>query len=215
MQATSLINIQETFTSIQGESTFAGELCFFIRLAGCSLRCNYCDTKYAYGNGTQMDIAEIVEMALDANATIVEITGGEPLEQANTPLLAQALLDAGLLVLIETAGSEDIRVIPEGVIRIMDIKTPGSGEGGSFYEQNLTALKESDEVKLVITNRKDYEWAKELYMAFDFPCPVIFSPSWEEEAPRELAKWIVEDRLPVRMGMQLHKIIWGPEEHGV
>ena len=215
MQATSLINIQETFISIQGESTFAGELCFFIRLAGCSLRCSYCDTKYAYGSGTQISIPELVEMALDAQATIVEITGGEPLEQINTPLLAQALLNEGLLVLVETAGSEDIRILPEGVIRIMDIKTPGSGEEESLYLENLAALTETDEVKFVITNRKDYLWAKEFYIKTDFPCQVLFSPSWGEESAKELAAWIIEDRLPVRLGLQLQKYIWGPEEQGV
>ena len=210
-----MLKVTETFTSIQGESTYAGELCFFIRLTGCSLRCSYCDTKYAYAGGTDISVAELVQLAVEADATIVEITGGEPLEQKETPELAQALLDAGLLVLIETSGSEDISTLPKGVIRIVDIKTPGSGEVESLFEGNIAALTQIDEVKIVITDRADYLWAKEFFIATDFPCQVIFSPSWGEEAALELAQWIIEDRLPVRLGLQLHKYIWGAEVEGV
>jgi len=210
-----MLRVTETFVSIQGESTFAGELCFFIRLTGCSLRCRYCDTTYAYGGGSDMSVAQLVEAALDAQATIVEITGGEPLEQKNVAALAQALLNEGLIVLVETSGAEDISQLPDGVIRIMDIKTPGSGEEKSLFIENLTHLTEIDEVKMVITSRADYEWARALYATTDFPCQVIFSPSWGDESAKELAQWIVEDRLPVRLGLQLHKYIWGAEEQGV
>ncbi|MCK5872945.1 MAG: radical SAM protein [Methylococcales bacterium] len=192
-----MLRVTETFTSIQGESTFAGELCFFIRLTGCSLRCNYCDTQYAYGGGSDMSIEALVEQALDAQATIVEITGGEPLEQKRVVDLAQALLNEGLIVLMETSGSEDISVLPAGVIRIMDIKTPGSGEEDSLFLENLIHLTEIDEVKIVITSRDDYEWAKDFYINNDLPCQVIFSPSWGQGSSKELAEWIIEDRLPV------------------
>lgn len=209
------INVCEIFVSIQGESSRAGELCTFIRLSGCSLRCSYCDTRYSYDKGRDYSISELVEIARTSQSPLVEITGGEPLDQIETPALAQALINAGFTVIVETNGNRDISKLPAQATRIMDIKTPGSGEVDSFFETNISALLPHDEVKFVLTDRNDYDWAKKMITCVSFPCLVIFSPCEKTLSKKKLAEWIVADRLSVRFGIQLHKIIWDSEERGV
>jgi len=213
-----LLRICEIFTSIQGESTYAGLPCTFIRLSGCNLRCLYCDTTYAYQEGEDHTIDSLVDEAVRADAEVVEVTGGEPLEQEDTPQLVKALLDAGLKkVLVETNGSRDISVLDPRAIVIMDIKTPGSGEAGSFDLRNLDKLKPSDEVKFVLTGREDYEWARSFLQEHDIllESEVLFSPAFGVLEPAALLKWILDDALAVRLNLQLHKYIFGPDERGV
>ncbi len=162
-----------------------------------------------------MAIEEIVQTVLNFDVPLVEITGGEPLMQRETPDLANALLEAGLVVMIETNGFYDIGVLPDEVIKIVDVKCPSSGEGTSFKEINLSRIASKDEIKFVIGSRDDYLWAKSFVEKHDPLCELIFSPSWEECTPRELTEWVIEDKLPVRIGIQLHKIIWDKEMRGV
>ena len=220
-----LIQISEIFTSIQGESTYAGLPCTFIRLSGCSLRCLYCDTTYAYEEGEEYTIDSLVDEVVRADAAMVEVTGGEPLEQDDTPALVAALLDkvdkAGKgfkkKVLVETNGSRDISVLDPRAIVIMDIKTPGSGEAGSFDLHNIDMLKPSDEVKFVLTGREDYEWARSFLQEHDIllKSEVLFSPVFGSLEPAVLARWILDDALTVRLNLQLHKYIFGPNARGV
>lgn len=214
------LRVHETFLSLQGESTFAGFLCFFIRLAGCNLDCNYCDTQVArpFEAGEWMEIEDLVELAVRSGSPLVEVTGGEPLAQADTPLLLQALLDAGLDVLLETNGSMPIDVVPEGVHRIVDYKLPGCGMANRMLPQNFREINANDEVKFVISDRADYDFAKKVIVEYDLASKtehLLFSPVWGRIAFDDLAAWIVEDRLPGRMQIQMHKIIWGPEKTGV
>ena len=213
-----MIRICEIFTSIQGESTYAGLPCTFIRLSGCNLRCLYCDTTYAYEEGEEYTIDSLVDEAVRADAEVVEVTGGEPLEQEETSLFVKALLDKGFEnVLVETNGSRDISVLDPRAIVIMDIKTPGSGEAGSFDLHNIDMLKPSDEVKFVLTDREDYEWARSFLQEHDIllRSEVLFSPAFGALEPEVLARWILDDALEVRLNLQLHKYIFGPDARGV
>ncbi len=211
------MKVCEIFASIQGESTFAGIPCTFIRMTGCNLRCSYCDTVYAYEEGTGLTDEEIVGKIEAIGLKTVEITGGEPLLQGEVFPLVKNLLDRGYRVLIETNGSQDIRGIDERAVIILDIKTPGSGMAERMRLSNLALLKPEDEVKFVITDRKDYEWSRaivrEHHRAGRYK--VLFSPAFGMLDPRDLSRWILEDRLDVRLNVQLHKYIYGPETRGV
>lgn len=211
------MRVCEIFRSIQGESTYAGLPCVFVRLTGCNLRCSYCDTVYAYEEGRQMSIDEILGAVSVYGTSLVEITGGEPLLSGDTPELALRLLHGGHRVLVETNGSTDISALPKGVVVIMDIKTPGSGMWESNRLENIPLLKPSDEVKIVITGRSDYEWARQLIREHDIParCSVLLSPCYGLLEPSALAGWILEDALDVRLNLQLHKYIFRPDARGV
>lgn len=211
------LTINEIFVSIQGESTWAGKPCLFLRTTGCPLRCVWCDTEYAFHEGSRWNLDDLVEEACSHDVQLVEITGGEPLAQPAVPALARALLERGRTVLIETSGAYDISVLPEGVHRIMDLKCPGSGESDRNDWDNLDRLRDGDEVKFVIADRQDYEWAREVVARYGLAArlPVLFSPVWESVPPRELAEWILEDRLDVRLQLQLHKILWPGIERGI
>jgi 7-carboxy-7-deazaguanine synthase len=212
------LKICEIFTSIQGESTYAGLPCTFVRLAGCNLRCLYCDTQYSYSNGIEMTPGYIISRVKLAGADLVEITGGEPLVQKkDTLMLVRGLLDEGYEVLIETNGSLSIREIDTRAVIILDVKTPGSGVSDAMDFSNFDRLKPSDEVKFVICDRADYDWSRDLITTFGLKgrAKILFSPALGMIAPAQLARWIVEDRLEVRLNMQMHKYIFGPYERGV
>jgi 7-carboxy-7-deazaguanine synthase len=224
--------ITEIFRSIQGESTFAGLPCVFVRLTGCNLRCRWCDTAYAFYGGTRMAVDEVLEkvqeLASDgrqAALRLVELTGGEPLLQPDVYPLAERLLERGYTVLIETSGERFVGRLPRDVVKIVDVKCPDSGEADSFDPANLDALDGKDEIKFVIASRRDYEFAREFTRAHGLTervRQVLFSPAmpdpegaWAGLEPRELAEWILADGLDVRLGLQLHKFIWDPRMHGV
>lgn len=214
------LRIYETFASIQGESSYAGKPCFFIRLAGCQLNCRWCDTRKArsFDSGSEMTIAQLLDLAKDAAIPLVEITGGEPLMQKNVVVLAQALLDAGYTVLMETNGAADCSVLPDGVIRIIDMKTPSSGEDQAMLKSNFQNVRSCDEVKFVIEDRRDYDFSVQALREFDLENRaghVLFSPAAGTMDSAELVKWILEDHLNVRINLQFHKIIWGAEAEGV
>jgi 7-carboxy-7-deazaguanine synthase len=213
------LKVNEIFYSIQGESSFAGWPCIFIRLSGCNLRCSYCDTQYAYEDGNEMDIEEILERISGYNCRLVEVTGGEPLVQKKTPDLIRQLLDKGYKVLLETNGSMDIGVVDKQCVRIVDIKCPSSGEKDSSDLENLKRLGKMDELKFVIADRADYDYAKEILDIVDSVCPrsvaVHFSPCFGKMDIKTLSHWILEDFLDVRLNLQLHKFIWDPHEKGV
>ena len=216
----SSIWVTETFLSIQGESTHAGRLCFFIRLAGCNLQCRYCDTQYSAsltdGKAEPLDL--LVVKAVSSDVDLVEITGGEPLTQPETIPLCEKLLDAGMTVLIETNGSMPVWELPEGVIRILDCKTPSSGESGSNLYKNYDFLTPADEIKFVIADREDYDFSCKIIREYDLSSKtpnLLFSPVWDRIAPRQLAEWMIADRPPARLQLQMHKLIWGPDKTGV
>jgi 7-carboxy-7-deazaguanine synthase len=205
------VYVTETFSSIQGESSFAGATCFFIRLGGCNLRCRYCDTPLAREPGRAVEIADLVAQCAANPAAIAEITGGEPLLQPGFRALAEGLRDRGgkRAVLVETNGSQDLSVVPPGVVTIMDAKCPGSGEAASLDERNLARLRPGDEVKFVIGSRADYEWARAFVARHHLAtrCAwVLFGPVAGSLAPADLARWIVQDGLPVRLQIQLHRL---------
>ncbi|MCA9281392.1 MAG: radical SAM protein [Phycisphaeraceae bacterium] len=226
------LRINEIFHSIQGESTYAGSPCVFVRLTGCHLRCAYCDTEYAFKEGTTQPIDDVVSQVLAYNCNLIEITGGEPLLQPRVFDLMRTLCDAGKTVLVETSGACDIDGNGEcdpRVIRIMDLKTPGSGESARNDLANIARLRPSDEVKFVICDRADYEWARSMIRAHALDQKVnaiLMSAVFEQRAGleilghkglpmRDLAQWILADGLPVRMQTQLHKFIWEPQTRGV
>lgn len=206
----------ELFKSIQGESTFAGCVCGFIRLSGCNLSCSYCDTAYAASGGTLRTIDELVAAATAFDCSIIEITGGEPLMQSSTPDLAAALIKKGKTVLVETNGSFDIGVLPDACVKIVDVKCPSSGEAGSFLVRNLAHLSPHDEIKFVIGSREDFDWAVSFVRehALEHQFTLLFSPLAQAQNPAGLAAWILESGLPLRLQLQLHKIIWG-DKRGV
>ncbi len=213
----SRLKVNEIFRSIQGESSFAGLPCAFVRLAGCNLRCRYCDTKYAYEEGREMEVGEIVRAVGAFGCRLAEITGGEPLAQPAAPELATRLLEAGCQVLVETNGSLPIEILPKGAVRIVDVKCPGSGESDKVRWRNLELVGPEDEVKFVIGSREDYEWARDAVRRFgleDRSRP-LFSPVHGEMEPSRLAEWILGDGLRVRLQLQLHKYIWGADRRGV
>lgn len=209
--------VNEVFYSIQGESSYAGRPCAFVRLTYCNLRCSYCDTDYAFYEGEKMTAQEVIHKVGEYPTDLVEITGGEPLlQEAILPLIRQ-LLDDGKTVLIETGGSVDIRPVDPRAILIYDIKCPGSGMEDKNLWENLPHLKTQDEIKFVVGSRQDYEWAKTKLDQFSLSRKhtVLFSPVWGKLAPRQLADWILEDGLAVRVQVQLHKYLWGGEARGV
>lgn len=207
------LRITEIFLSIQGEAAQVGWPTVFVRLTGCPLRCSYCDTEYAFHGGVKKSFDEILAEVDQYRVRHVCVTGGEPLARKNCPALLTRLCDSGYVVSLETSGAFDISGIDPRVKRVMDLKTPGSGEMARNLMQNLEELRREDALKLVICDRNDYEWARDL-MAREEPdkrCDVFFSPSWSELAPVDLAEWILQDALPVRLQTQLHKVIWGEE----
>jgi 7-carboxy-7-deazaguanine synthase len=219
------MQITEIFHSIQGESTYAGLPCIFVRLTGCNLRCVWCDTAYAFYGGKAMSVDEVLEVIGrfsnfegQRRVNLVEITGGEPLLQKQVVPLMQRLIGEGYRVLVETSGERYIGNLPQEVVRILDVKCPGSGEGGTFCMDNLAVLNSRDQLKFVLSDRGDYEWARD-FLRQNSRCgqveAVIFSPVFEKLEPKSLAQWILEDGLPVRLGLQLHKFIWHPDMKGV
>ena len=203
--------VNEIFYSIQGESVYSGRPCVFVRLTGCNLRCSYCDTLYAYENGIEMEIDQILKQVDLFNCPLVEITGGEPLIQSETPLLIYSLLENGHELMLETNGSLDISIVDERCIKIVDIKCPSSMESDKNDLENLNNINRKDQVKFVIGNRKDYEYAKKIKEMIPDRFPghhILFSPVSGEIVPSQLAKWILEDKLDVRFHLQLHNIIW-------
>lgn len=209
--------VNEIFVSIQGESTWAGQPCVFVRLTGCPLRCRWCDTEYAFYEGRRWYLEDLVEEACVPGLSLVEITGGEPLAQPGAPALAGALLARGRTVLVETSGAYDISILPEEAVVIMDLKCPSSGECSRNDLANLERLGPRDEIKFVIGTREDYEWAAELIRDRDLGSdrPVLLSVVWDELPHARLAAWVLEDRLPVRLQVQMHKVIWPGAERGV
>jgi 7-carboxy-7-deazaguanine synthase len=219
------MQVTEIFRSIQGESTYAGLPCIFVRLTGCNLRCTWCDTAYAFYGGRTMSVDEALEVVRGFSeesgrrrVNLVEITGGEPLLQKEVIPLTERLLEHGYQVLVETSGERFIGNLPPAVIRIVDVKCPGSGEGGTFCMENLKALNSRDQLKFVLADRQDYEWARDFlrqHRLEETVEAVIFSPVFGQLEPRPLAEWILADGLPVRLGLQLHKFIWHPDMQGV
>lgn len=223
--------ITEIFKSIQGEGTRAGLPCIFVRLTGCNLRCTWCDTEYAFHGGTKHSLDEITDKVQNlagngpTRVPLVEITGGEPLLQLETPALAEKLLAAGFTVMVETSGERFIGVLPREVIKIVDVKCPDSGEPDTFNLENLDALGPNDEVKFVIASRRDYDFARDFVAQHRLDQrvrQVLFSPvfadpaeRWPGLGARELVEWILADQLPVRLGLQLHKFVWDPATKGV
>jgi 7-carboxy-7-deazaguanine synthase len=211
------MRITEIFFSIQGESTHVGKPCIFVRLTGCSLRCGYCDTKYSYSGGQEMSLDDVLTTVASYPAKLVELTGGEPLEQEEIYPLMTALLDRGYSVMLETGGHVPIDRVPGQVIKIIDIKTPDSREANTFHWPNLDLARPHDEFKFVIVSRADYEWSREVVrkQLASRPHPILFSPSHGELPAKDLAAWILEDNLPVRLQLQAHKYIWGADVRGV
>ena len=212
------LKVNEIFYSIQGESTYAGLACVFVRLTGCNMRCSYCDTVYAYDEGHPMQISDILDSIGAYHCKMVEITGGEPLLQGGTPDLITRLIQNKYQVLMETNGSFDIRMTDPRCVKILDIKCPGSGEQESCDLRNLRWLGEKDQVKFVMGDRQDYDYAK--HILDQIPAHIstgnlLFSPIKEKLAPAELTQWILKDHLEVRLHLQLHRVIWPDIERGV
>ncbi|MEE8411734.1 MAG: radical SAM protein [Acidobacteriota bacterium] len=212
-----VLRVTEIFHSIQGESTHAGRPCVFVRLTGCNLRCVWCDSAYAFHGGSSMTVREVVERVRNYGCEWVEITGGEPLLQHDVYELMQVLVSERFSVLLETGGSLPIDRIPAGVRRIVDVKCPGSGEVERNHWENLDQLRDGDELKFVLASRDDYEWAARQVRdrTLDRRSPVLFSPVHGTLDPGEMARWVLEDRLPVRVQLQLHKMLWPGVEKGV
>jgi 7-carboxy-7-deazaguanine synthase len=212
------LTINEIYLSIQGESTWMGRSCVFVRLTFCNLRCNYCDTEYAFYEGRKQKLREIVDTVAAFHWPLVEITGGEPLLQKNVLPLMSILCDADYTVLLETSGAHDISKVDLRVHRIMDLKTPGSGEVDKNLWSNIDHLTPRDEVKFVMGSREDYEWSRDKVQRFDLPSrchAVLFSPIFGRIDPREIVEWILADKLDVRFQLQMHKFIWSPTQRGV
>jgi 7-carboxy-7-deazaguanine synthase len=210
---TSRLKLTEIFLSLQGESTLSGLPTVFVRLTGCPLRCQYCDTAYAFYGGEWWELPAILTRVAELGTKHVCVTGGEPLAQPNCLPLLTALCDAGYTVSLETSGALPVDAVDPRVIRVVDVKTPGSGESARNLFDQLQSLKPHDQIKFVICDRGDYEWSRSLLRErqLDARCTVLFSSSHEQLPARELADWIVADRLPVRFQVQLHKVLWGNE----
>lgn len=212
------VRVSEIYVSLQGESSYAGLLCAFVRLTGCHLRCTYCDSAFAFYQGERMKNAEVVRRVRELRAPLVEITGGEPLLQPGVYPLMELLLREQLTVLLETSGAIDVHLVPAGIHKIVDLKTPSSGESDRNEPRILEALSAGDELKFVIGDRKDYEWSRRVVVEQDLarrPFAVLFSTVFGKLAPRQLAEWIISDKLPVRFQLQMHKQIWEPSARGV
>jgi 7-carboxy-7-deazaguanine synthase len=205
------LKITEIFFSLQGEALTVGIPTTFVRLTGCPLRCQYCDTAYAFTGGEWMHIEEILEQVASNNSRYVTVTGGEPLAQKGCLDLLTMLCDAGYKVSLETSGALDVAAVDRRVVKVMDIKTPGSGEERRNCLENIESIGVHDQIKFVICDERDYEWSSALVQQFRLHerCEVLFSPSFDQLAANELADWILRDALPVRMQMQLHKLLWG------
>jgi 7-carboxy-7-deazaguanine synthase len=215
---TGRLRVNEIFYSIQGESTRAGLPCVFVRLTGCNLRCVWCDTEYAFHEGSQMAIHEIIARVRGYGCKLVEVTGGEPMLQKGIHAIFSALLDENYTVMVETSGERDLAGIDPRVIKIMDLKCPGSGESERNRWSNLKCLTPRDEVKFVVTDRYDYEWARTVVQEHrigERVNAVLISPAFGKLDAQKLASWILTDNLPVRMQLQMHKHIWGPSARGV
>ena len=211
------MRVTEIFHSIQCESSYVGQPCVFVRLTGCPLRCTWCDTDYAFYGGQERSIGEVLAQVQDYGCPLVEVTGGEPLVQPDCLPFISRLCDAGYRVLLETSGAIDIDPVDPRVHVILDVKCPGSGMTDRMHWPNLSRLAAKDEAKFVLADRADYDWAKEILAQYGVTarCPVLFSPVFGSLAVRELAEWILADRLPVRFQLQMHKYIWAPDMRGV
>lgn len=210
------LKIYEIFYSLQGESSRIGLPTVFVRLTGCPMRCTYCDTAYAFSGGSNMEITSILEQVKSFGTKYVTVTGGEPLAQKECHVLLKTLCDEGFDVSLETGGAMDIASVDARVSVILDIKSPDSHEEKNMLWSNLDHIKAKDELKFVLCGREDYEWAKQKIATLHLSekCPILFSPSYSQLSPNDLAKWVLEDQLSVRMQVQLHKILWG-EKPGV
>jgi len=213
-----VLTVNEIFHSIQGESTYAGRPCVFVRLTACDLRCSWCDTPYAFHEGRKMSVDEVLAAVDRHGCPLVEITGGEPLLQEDVYPLMEQLLARGLTVMIETGGHRSISRVPADVLKIVDVKCPGSGEAHRNHWENLAAVGSRDEVKFVIKDREDYEYARDVVARYGLAGKagaILFSPVHGVLDARVLSEWVLSDRLPVRLQLQLHKFIWSPETRGV
>lgn len=212
-----MLKINEIFKSVQGESSYAGLPCAFVRLTGCNLRCTYCDTAYAFYDGKEMTIEQIIETVDSYGTKLLEITGGEPLLQPEVYPLMEGLISKEYKVLLETGGSLSVKNVPSAVVKIVDFKCPGSGEDAKNDFGNINYLTPKDEVKFVLLDRQDYEWSRDILRRFSLAqkCHILFSPVYEKLDLKDLAEWVLEDQLPVRLQTQLHKIIWGKDAIGV
>lgn len=213
-----MVTINEIFHSIQGESSYAGQPCVFVRLTACDLRCSWCDTPYAFHEGRKRTVDDIVAEVSAIGCPLVEVTGGEPLLQEEVYPLMQALLDAGHRVLLETGGHRSTARVPPEVVTILDVKCPGSGESHRNDWTNLARLRPHDEVKFVVKDRADYDYAREVmerHALANHAAAVHFSPVHGVLPPAELAAWVLADRLPARVQLQVHKVIWSPDTRGV
>ena len=212
-----MLTVNEIFKSLQGESSFTGLPCIFIRLTGCNLRCTWCDTEYAFYEGQPKSVQDIMAAIEPLGVPLVEITGGEPLLQDTVYDLMNALLAKNYKILLETGGGVSVVKVPEQVIKILDIKCPGSGEDSKNLWDNLSHLNPRDEVKFVLADRADYEWSREILDRYNIhkKVKVLFSPVYDKLDLKELAAWVLADNLPVRVQTQLHKVIWGKDAIGV
>ncbi len=213
-----MLTINEIFHSIQGESTYAGAPCVFVRLTACDLRCSWCDTAYAFHEGRKRSVDDVLAEVESFGCDLVEVTGGEPLLQADVYALMDRLLTSGRTVLLETGGHISTERVPAGVVTILDVKCPGSGEAGKTHWPNLDRLAPATQVKFVVRDRADYEYARDVLRRHDLAVradAVLFSPAHDVLEPHRLAGWILEDRLPVRLQLQVHKFIWGADVRGV
>ena len=213
-----MLTINEIFHSIQGESTYAGAPCVFVRLTACDLRCTWCDTPYAFTEGRKMTVDDVVAQVKGYGCPLVELTGGEPLLQEDVYPLMTALLVCGVRVLVETGGHISVARVPAGVVKVIDVKCPASGEAGGNHWPNLDQLTPADQIKFVIQDRADYDFARQVIARhhLDTRCSaVLCSPVHDVLAPRDLASWILADNLPVRLQLQVHKYIWGAHARGV
>ena len=213
-----MLTVNEIFHSIQGESTHSGRPCVFVRLTACDLRCSWCDTPYAFHEGSKMTVEDVVSRVRDYGCELVEVTGGEPLLQKDVYPLMQRLLQEGQTVMLETGGHISVDAVPQGVIRVIDVKCPASGESAKVHWANLERLRATDQVKFVIQDRADYEFARDVVARYGLAAntaAVLFSPVHGVLHARPLAEWILADRLPVRLQLQAHKYIWDPQTRGV
>ncbi len=210
--------VKEIYLSLQGESSHAGTLCSFVRLTGCHLRCRWCDSEFSFKGGQRLGVEEVVARVKALGAPRVEVTGGEPLLQPGVYPLMERLLESGLTVLLETSGAIDVRLVPPAVHKIVDLKTPSSGEADRNDLRVLSSMNANDELKFVLGSKEDYLWAKEMIRAHrlaERPYELLFSTVHGALSPTELAQWVIADKLPVRFQLQLHKVLWEPSARGV